>query len=76
MREIEYASKIKFTGIVNNSNLGVETDENCILSSISYADEIAEKTGIPVVMTTVDKDLKIGADIPGLYKMKLQDKYF
>lgn len=76
MREIEFASKIKFTGIINNSNLGAETDENCILSSFSYAEEIAEKTGIPVVMTTVNEDVEIKSDIPGLYKLKLQDKYF
>ena len=76
MREIETASKIKFTGIINNSNLGAETDENCILSSLSYAEKIAEKTGIPVVMTTVREDIKINEDIPGLYKLKLQDKYF
>ncbi len=76
MREIEAASKIKFTGIINNSNLGNETDENCILSSLGYAEEIAEKTGIPVVMTTVWEDIEIKTDIPGLYKLKLQDKYF
>ena len=76
MREIEVASKIKFTGIINNTNLGEETDEDLILSSLSYAEEIAEKTGIPVVMTTVREDIKINEDIPGLYKLKLQDKYF
>lgn len=76
MREIEFASKIKFTGIINNSNLGAETDENCILSSLSYAQEIAEKTGIPVVMTTVNEDVEIKTDIQKLYKLKLQDKYF
>ena len=76
MHEIEAASKIKFTGIINNSNLGIETDENCILSSLSFAEEIAEKTGIPVVMTTVSENVKICAEIPGLYKLKLQDKYF
>lgn len=76
MREIEFASKIKFTGIINNSNLGEETDENCILSSVSYAEEIAEKTGIPVVMTTVREDIEINENLPGLYKLKLQDKYF
>ena len=76
MREIEFASKIKFTGIINNSNLGEETDENCILSSLSYADEIAEKTGVPVVMTTVRENMKINENLPGLYKLKLQDKYF
>ncbi len=76
MREIEVASKIKFTGIINNSNLGVETDENCILSSLSYAEEIAQKTGIPVVMTTVSEDIDIKAELPGIYKLKLQEKYF
>ena len=76
MREIEFASKIKFTGIINNSNLGAETDENCILSSLSYAQEIAEKTGIPVVMITVNEDVEIKTDIQKLYKLKLQDKYF
>ena len=76
MREIESASKIKFTGIINNSNLGIETDENCILSSLVFAQEIAEKTGIPVVMTTVSEDVEIKENIPGLYKLKLQDKFF
>ena len=76
MREIESASKIKFTGIINNSNLGIETDENCILSSLVFAQEIAEKTGIPVVMTTVSEDVEIKEKIPGLFKLKLQDKYF
>ena len=76
MREIEFACKIKFTGIINNSNLGFETDENCIISSISYADEIAKLTGIPVVMTTVDETVEINTKIPGLFRLKLQEKYF
>jgi len=40
MREIEFAAGIKFTGIVNNSNLGEETTAETVLSSVSYANEV------------------------------------
>ena len=55
MREIEFSCGMRFTGIVNNSNIGEETTAEDVLSSFAYADEISAKTGIPVVMTTVDK---------------------
>ncbi len=57
MREIEEAGGLKFTGIVNNSNLGPETTEEDVLSSLSYADDVSKLTGLPVYMTTVKKDL-------------------
>lgn len=53
MQEIEDAAKIKFTGIVNNSNIGDETTPEDVLSSIEYANEISRRAGIPVVMTSV-----------------------
>lgn len=61
MKEIEEASKIKFTGIVNNSNIGDITTKEDVISSTKYAEEISEKTSLPIVMTTakvnVAKDL-------------------
>ncbi len=57
MREIESAGGLKFTGIVNNSNLGEETTAEDVLSSVLYADEVSELTGLPVYMTTVKKEL-------------------
>lgn len=57
MREIESACGIKFTGIINNSNLGTDTEEKHIENSFSYADEVASLSGLPIVMTTVDKRL-------------------
>ena len=47
MREIETAGGIRFTGIVNNSNLGDETTEECVLASLGYADEISKASGLP-----------------------------
>lgn len=57
MHEIETACSMKFTGIVNNSNLGDETDEETVLKSAAYADEISKVSGLPIRMTTVKEDL-------------------
>ncbi len=57
MREIEDAAGIKFTGLVNNSNLGEETTEETVLNSVAYAEEIAKLTGLKIKMTTVKRDL-------------------
>ncbi len=53
MAEIEAAAGLKFTGIVNNSNLGGETTKEIVRASYSYADEIAKATGLPLLYTTV-----------------------
>lgn len=57
MREIEEASKIKFTGIVNNSNIGDETKKEHIIASQKFAKEISEITNLPLVMTTIKNEL-------------------
>ena len=38
MKEIEAASGLRFTGLVNNSNLGEETTPETVLSSLPYAE--------------------------------------
>lgn len=57
MREIEEAGKVKFTGIVNNSNLGEETTLEDVLESMEYANEISNKTGLPVRFTTINEEI-------------------
>ena len=57
MNEIETACGMKFTGIINNSNLGDETTADDVISSAVYADEISQATGLPVRMTTVKENL-------------------
>lgn len=76
MREIEAACKLKFTCIINNSNLGGETDEETVLSSVGYAEEISEKTGLPVLYTTVSENvyLPLKDKIKNLYKINLQKR--
>ena len=76
MREIEGAGGIRFTALVNNSNLGVETTAKDILASVSYANEVASLSGLPVIMTTVDERLQeeLKDDILNLFPLKLQKK--
>ena len=57
MREIEEASKLRFTAIVNNSNIGEETTKEDVLSSAKYANEVSALTGLEIKMTTVKSDL-------------------
>ena len=76
MREIEQAGGIRFTGLVNNSNLGEATDEDTILSSVAYAKEVSDLTGLPVVMTTVRESLysALEGEIDDLFPLTLQKK--
>lgn len=76
MREIEYTGGIRFTAIVNNSNLGVETTAEDVLASMRYAEEVAAMSGLPVVMTTADEKLQseLSNKIPNLFPLKLQKK--
>ena len=57
MREIEVASGMKFTGIVNNSNLGEETTADDVLKSESFVLELSKISGLDIYMTTVKEDL-------------------
>ncbi len=56
MHEIEEAGGIKCTGIINNTNLGYETDESIILGSLDYAREVADSAGLPIALTTGKKE--------------------
>ena len=59
MYEIEAVSRMRHTGIVNNSNLGKETTAETILRAVPYAEEIAAQAKLPLVCTTCRKDLTV-----------------
>lgn len=75
LREIENACKIKFTAIVNNSNLGAETTAETVLESQDFINEISQKTNLPVLFTTVSENLydKLCGKIENLYMLSLQN---
>ncbi len=76
MREIESACNMKFTAIINNSNIGELTDAAAVLTSVKESDKLSLSAEIPVVYTCVDKRLLDDLnDFKGnLFAMELQDK--
>ena len=76
MREIELAGKIKFTGLINNSNLGELTSEDDVINSLSYAREVSKLSSLPVVMTSVNENIynALLEKVPTLFPLRLQKK--
>ena len=76
MREIEGACGIRFTCIVNNSNIGSETTREDLLDSVGFAEEVSRATELPIWLHTGEKNVVEGiSGIPTLPLM-LQKKYF
>lgn len=50
---IEQKSGLKCAGLINNSNLGAETVSRHIEESEDYAKRLSERTGLPIVFTSV-----------------------
>jgi len=71
--EIEAAAHIRFTGIVNNSNLGVQTTPDVINSSAEYINEVSKLCGLPVVFTSAMRGLI--NDLPGIHDLFALDIY-
>lgn len=78
MQEIETACGIKFTGLVNNSNLGAETSADDVLASEEYAKEISKLTNLDIVLTTFDASLldELKQKVQNPFPLILQEKIF
>lgn len=71
MREIESAASMRFTAIVNNSNLGAITTPEDIISSRKYAEEISEKANIPIAFTTARADIAYKLDMENVMPINI-----
>jgi len=68
LREIELQSTLTATHLVNNSNLGKETDESILLSGLPYAEEVSKMAGLPILCTTAIGQFDLG--IPNLFPIE------
>ncbi len=50
--EIEAAARLRATGLVNNSHLGVETTSQILTEALPFAWETARLTGLPLLYST------------------------
>ena len=78
MAEIEAACGLKFTDIVNNSNLGTETTVQTLLDSESYIQKLQELSGLPLFATTAVESIAdaLSQHTDNVIPLRLQEKYF
>ena len=78
MREIEEACGLPFTALVNNTNLGPETTVQDVLDSVNYIEELSARTGLPVKITCVRKDLaeEVSRQVENVFPLDLQKLYY
>ena len=76
IREIEGASHIPVTDIVNNSNVGEESSRESFLQSLDFVRELSAKTGLPIFMHTAQEPLASEITEVKVHPIKLQKKPF
>ena len=57
MGEIEVAGGIPFTAIVNNTNLGRDTDWETVAASRKEAEKLSQISGLPLLFTAVEESV-------------------
>lgn len=76
MAEIEAACKLKFTDIINNSNLGTETTPETVLSSLDYMEKLSKLSGLPIFATSAEETVASRLTLENVLPLRLQEKYF
>ena len=76
MYEIEAACGLKFTDLINNTNLGDLTTPETVLGAAEYMEKLSALSGLPIFATTARADVAAALDIPDVLPLTLQEKYF
>lgn len=78
MKEIEKVSSIKFTAIINNSNLGEDTTAEDVISTTEKINKLSELSSLPVIMTTAKNNVcnELKGQIENIFPLSLQSKIF
>lgn len=78
MTEIENACKMRFTGIINNSNLGDQTQAEDVLIKIALSQKLSLLSGLAIRMTTVKADLSgaLSGKVADLFPLMLQERIY
>lgn len=76
MKEIEAACGLKFTCIVNNSNLGAETTAKTVLDSVGFVERLSSVTGLEIWMHTAESSVAEQLTELSVMPLSLQKKNF
>ncbi|EEG31291.1 hypothetical protein CLOSTMETH_01088 [[Clostridium] methylpentosum DSM 5476] len=69
LRAIEAASRLKVTKIINNSNLGGQTQPRDLIDSVEPAQKLAALTGVPLAASLVKASL--AKEVPQAYPIEV-----
>ncbi len=64
LREVEAASRLRVTKLVNATNLGNETTPEIILEGQKLVEDVSRETGIPIGFTAVKKGIEVSVHNP------------
>ena len=78
MREIENACSLKFTCLINNANLGTETNAEAVLETKDYMEKLSSISGLPLWITAAEETVaaQLEGKVENVLPMRLQEKYF
>ena len=78
MGEIETACGLRFTCIVNNTNLASETTPETLMNSLDYVETLSTLSGLPVWLHTAKADVAaaLSGKLHNVFPLQLQEKYF
>lgn len=78
MREIEAACSLPFTAIVNNSNVGRDTDPADVISSQAFIEELCALSGLPLLFTSANRALckELETQIDSIFPLDLAERYY
>ena len=78
MREIENACSLKFTCLINNANLGTETNAEAVLETKDYMEKLSILSGLPLWITAAEETVaaQLAGKVEDVLPMRLQEKYF
>ncbi|WP_226087070.1 hypothetical protein [Mesobacillus sp. S13] len=76
LQKIEAASRLKITGIINNSNVGSETTIQDVEKGLALCKELSDQLGIPLLTTMVPEHLSAeSARIEAESPVKVMTRY-
>ena len=78
MSEIEAACGLRFTHIVNNSDLGPETSAQTVLDSLDYVNQLCALSDLPLFAHTAEESVAkaLTGRLNNVFPLQLQEKYF
>ena len=78
MQEIEAACGLKFTCVINNTNLGPETTPGDVTGALGYMEKLCSLSGLPLWMHTAEASVAERLDRLNapVMPLQLQKKYF